>query len=336
MKKGIVLALFLVVMFGLADLYINLQCDKAINDPLKITKELTITVGKDEGLYSVLNKLYKEKQIVNPIFIKYCIKKNNMNTEIKPGKHNILPHTKLLDLIKKLNETVELEKDIKVTIKEGYNVEEIAEILDKKGIIKKETFLESCKNYKLPGYVKDDKRRKYALEGFLFPDTYRFRADTGGDVIINTMLKRFERVINEVYNHNKIDYAKLDKIITVASIIEKEVKSPNERQTVSSVIYNRLDKNMLIQCDSTILYALGKHKERVLYKDLEIDSLYNTYKYKGLPVGPICNPGKASILAAMNPAKTKYIYFVSNNDGTHFFTDNYNEFLRVKKVTQGF
>ncbi|KYH35956.1 cell division suppressor protein YneA [Clostridium tepidiprofundi DSM 19306] len=336
MKKGIIMVLCVVFIVCMGALYVNIECNKAITDPLKITKELTVKVDRHEGLYSVLNRLYKEKKIINPFFIKYCIKKNNINTEIKQGEHKISPHTDLVGMIKTLNESVDLKEDIKVTIKEGYDIEDIAEVLDDKGVISKEKFLECCRNYKLPQYIKKDSKRRYALEGFLFPDTYRFKANTDGNIIISTMLKRFEYVISDIYAHGKINYDKLDKIITIASIIEKEVRVPEERAKVSSVIYNRLKKNMLIQCDPTVLYALGKHKEKVLYKDLEVDSPYNTYKYKGLPAGPICNPGKASILAAINPDNTKYIYFVSNNDGTHFFTDNYNEFLRVKKVTQGF
>lgn len=156
-----------------------------------------------------------------------------------------------------------------------------------------------------------------------------------GEKVISTMYNRFEKVAEDLKNKYKIKDEELDKIITLASIVEKEAEVNVERGKVASVFHNRVKKGMKMESCATVLYAMGKHKEKLYYKDLEINSPYNTYKTIGLPPGPICNPGIESIEATIKPEETNYLYFVSNNDGTHFFTDNYAEFLKVKKTTQG-
>lgn len=226
---------------------------------------------------------------------------------------------------------------VKVTIPEGFDIEHIAKTLDEKGIISKDEFLTSCKEYTLPSYIKKDSKRKYELEGYLFPDTYEFKKNTGGREIIDIFLNRFEYVINDIEKSNNMtmEDGKLDEIITMASIVEKEVKMEDERGKAASVFYNRLKKGMKLQSCATVLYALGYHKDKLSNNDLKVKSPFNTYIVKALPEGPICCPGKASIIAALKPNKTNFLYFVSNNDGTHTFTSSYKEFLNVKKKTQG-
>jgi len=236
-----------------------------------------------------------------------------------------------------LKEGIYDNRPIKVTIPEGYNIDEIGNKLEKQGIIKKEDFIKSIKEYKTPSFVKEDKNRKYSLEGYLFPDTYEFFKGMQGDKIIDKMLDRFNYVIKEIEKENniKIKDEDMDKLISMASVIEKEAEKDAERGKVASVFYNRIDKKMKMESCATVLYALGYHKDKLYYKDLKIKSPYNTYLNTGLPIGPICSPGKNSIKAALNPEKTDYLYFVSKNNGTHFFTKNYNDFLKVKKETQG-
>jgi UPF0755 protein len=156
-----------------------------------------------------------------------------------------------------------------------------------------------------------------------------------GEKIISIMYNRFEEVVKDLKDQYEIQDEELDKIITLASIVEKEAEVNEERGKVASVFHNRIKKGIKMESCATVLYAMGKHKDKLYYKDLEIKSPYNTYKNMGLPPGPICSPGIESIKATINPEKTNYLYFVSNNDGTHFFTDNYAEFLKVKKITQG-
>ncbi|GAA0734578.1 endolytic transglycosylase MltG [Clostridium oceanicum] len=229
-----------------------------------------------------------------------------------------------------------LQSTVNVTIPEGYNIEEIASKLESLNIINKKEFLHSVDIYKAPSYIKKDNKRKHQLEGFLFPDTYKFMKGEKGEDIIKTMLNRFEEVRKEIEDKNKIkiENKDIDKIMTMASVVEKEARVDSERGKVASVFYNRLNKNIKLESCATVIYALGYHKDKLLYKDLKVDSLYNTYLQKGMPVGPISNPGRKSIEAAVKPDKTNYLYFVSKNDGTHFFTNDYNEFLKMKKKTQ--
>lgn len=157
-------------------------------------------------------------------------------------------------------------------------------------------------------------------EGYLFPDTYTFMDGTTARAAVDAMVKRFEQVWKPQWT------ARLDTIhlsrndaMALASIVEKEARLPQERPVIAAVYMNRLRTGMLLQADPTVQYALGKHVARVFYKDLEVESPYNTYKHKGLPPGPIASPGRASIEAALYPANVPYVYFVAFPDGHHEF-----------------
>jgi UPF0755 protein len=162
------------------------------------------------------------------------------------------------------------------------------------------------------------------LEGYLFPDTYVFPDGTTARTAVRVMVERFERVWQPEWNARLQALAmSRHDVMALASIVEKEARLPEERPVIAAVYLNRLKAGMLLQADPTVQYALGKHVARVLYKDLEVESPYNTYKHTGLPPGPIASPGKPSILAALNPASVPYTYFVAHPDGHHEFTTNF-------------
>ena len=162
------------------------------------------------------------------------------------------------------------------------------------------------------------------LEGYLFPDTYVFPDGTTARVAVRVMVDRFQRVWQPEWNQRLQALAmSRHDAMALASIVEKEARLPEERPVIAAVYLNRLRTGMLLQADPTVQYAHGKHVARVLYKDLEIDSPYNTYKYKGLPPGPIASPGRPAIVAALNPANVPYTYFVAYPDGHHEFTTNF-------------
>lgn len=179
--------------------------------------------------------------------------------------------------------------------------------------------------------MKDDPDKRYNLEGFLFPDTYNFDAGVKPEYIIETMIKRFEEIWSKVSTGFNIKSEDIEKVITVASIIEKEARVDKDRPLVASVIYNRLAQDMPLQIDATVIYAHGYYIENVRNRHLAIESKYNTYLHDGLPVGPICNPGVASIEAALNPAKTDYLFYLLASDNEHYFTNNYDDFLKKKQ-----
>jgi len=158
------------------------------------------------------------------------------------------------------------------------------------------------------------------LEGYLFPDTYTFADGTTARAAVDAMVHRFEQVWKPEWTA-RLDTLHLSRndVMALAAIVEKEARLPEERPVIAAVYLNRLRKGMLLQADPTVQYALGKHVARVYYKDLEVDSPYNTYKHAGLPPGPIASPGRASIEAALYPANVPYLYFVAFPDGHHEF-----------------
>jgi len=174
------------------------------------------------------------------------------------------------------------------------------------------------------------------LEGYLFPDTYTFPPGATARDAVGTMVERFEKVWKPAWDSAARALAmSRNDVMALAAIIEKEARLPEERPVISAVYHNRLRIGMRLQADPTVQYALGRHVERVLYKDLTIDSKYNTYKYAGLPPGPIASPGAASIDAALHPANVPYLYFVAHPDGHHEFRTTLKEHAEAIRQVRG-
>jgi UPF0755 protein len=174
------------------------------------------------------------------------------------------------------------------------------------------------------------------LEGYLFPDTYTFPSGSSAREVVEAMVERFEQAWKPAWTA-QLDSLALSRhdVVTMASIVEKEARVAEERPVISAVYYNRLRVGMLLQADPTVQYALGRHVERVLYRDLETDSKYNTYKYPGLPPGPIASPGAASLEAAVYPAKVPYLFFVAHPDGHHEFRRTFREHSQaIREIRQ--
>jgi UPF0755 protein len=160
-----------------------------------------------------------------------------------------------------------------------------------------------------------------SIEGFLFPDTYVIRVDMPAREIFKLMIRRYHEVFNDSLRARAKEIGLSEvEAVTLASIIEKETGIEDERKVISGVFHNRLVRGMPLEADPTVRYAISKYRGQLTYKDLECDSPYNTYRYRGLPPGPICSPGKASIMAALHPADVDYLYFVATGDGTHTFS----------------
>lgn len=241
-------------------------------------------------------------------------------------------------IIAALQQTSSAQTQSKITIPEGYTVKQIAALIDEKGIATTEDFLNEMNNGTFEyDFLEGVPKREYYLEGYLFPDTYYLSGNETSHDIIVMMLDRFE----EIYTQNIKSYVSstgytLDQLVTVASMVESESQLDSERPTIAGVIYNRLDIDMLLQIDATVQYALAVKNEVVTETDLSVDSPYNTYKYKGLPQGPICNPGLASLQAAIMPEKHEYYYYVLKERGgsEHTFAENYENFLTAKAAYQ--
>ena len=241
---------------------------------------------------------------------------------------------------------------IEVLIPEGLTIREIAQILKKEIGVDSARFVEIATNSQVAESLNIPASN---LEGYLFPNTYRLNWGTDPAKLMQVMVNEFKKVFTPALSERakEINFSMHD-VVTLASMIEAEAKAGEERETISAVYHNRLKLGMLLQCDPTVIYAIGgerlvlskaegsrttlhlNHSERftspptLLLKDLEVDSPYNTYKYPGLPPGPICNPGKASILAAIYPANVDYLYFVAKGDGTHIFSSALDDHNRAK------
>ncbi len=216
-----------------------------------------------------------------------------------------------------------------VTLLEGRVMEEIADALAEAGFGDRESFLAFMQD---PQWIKDLDPRAPNLEGYLYPDTYRFARGTSEKTIVkqlvDTFRRRFEERVRPVLEESDLDFREL---VTLASIIEKEALLDDERPIIAGVYSNRLERGIALYADPTVIYALrlqGTWDGNIRKPDLQIDSPYNTYRYPGLPPGPICSPGIASLVAAATPASVPYLYFVSRNDGSHVFARTLSEHNR--------
>ena len=249
---------------------------------------------------------------------------------IKAGTYNLPKGLSPLELLHALQEgpnatltADEIPDDRKVTVPEGLSLSQTAKLFKDP-----EAFLQAASDPELLARVG---ATSDSLEGYLMPNTYFFDRPPTEREVVDRMVDHFVKVRDDIFAQYP-EAAKVDmhKVLTVASLIEEEARLDDERPLVAAVIYNRLEQNMPLCFDSTLQFALGKYGQRMLDKDKEIYSPYNTYKYAGLPPGPISSPGKASILAALHPAEVKYIFFVSNADGkSHTFSETMAEHNRA-------
>ena len=298
----------------------------------------TVTVTIEEGTTSthIAEQLKDEGVIRSKLWFLLRLSLSDYKGKLQYGTFKFDKGDSLANIFETLATKGAKKNTVTLTVPEGFSVEKIKERVCSLGLCTENEFEEALKsdyNYSFLETVQDDKNIKYRLQGFLYPSTYEFYSDADAKTVIDTMLSEFEKQVSPL----NIPNDKLYEIITKASIIEREAKIDSERSTIAGVIENRLKNDMLLQIDATVVYALSDglyNVDKVYYKNLEINSKYNTYKYKGLPPGPICNPSLKSIKAAYFPAKHNYLYYhtdTQKNDGSHIFTETYNEHTDSQK-----
>lgn len=268
-------------------------------------------------------KILKENDLISSVlFFRIEAKMSGNDGKFQFGKFQLTTDMEAEDIMAVLLTEGEKKETINFTIPEGYTVQQIASKLANEGIVDEEDFINTIKNTEFTyKFIEDIPERDIKLQGYLFPDTYQVYKNATSLDIVNILLKQFDYVFkNEYYDRAEALGLTVDEIITIASIIEREVRVDSERKTVSGVIYNRLKQEMKLEMCSTVMFALDKpkdfKKDRLLLEDLKIESPYNTYKYLGLPVGPIANPGEASIIAALYPEEHDYLFFVLKDEET--------------------
>ena len=278
-------------------------------------------------------QMLKEQGLIrNTLVFGIMLRITDRDGQLKAGEYLLNPAMSTMEVIQKLNAGTIVTH--RIVIPEGYELKQIAAVLAREGLVDPERFLMLAQNAELVfGEQFPVELPIPSLEGYLFPDTYHFAKEQSEEAIIRQMVSRFVDVVI-----SKVDLSLLDdkytlhEVITLASIVEKEVIYDFERPLVAAVYHNRLNIGMRLQADPTVRYVMTENRSRVLYSDLEIDSPYNTYRYDGLPPGPIASPGLKSIMAVLEPADVDYLYFVAKNDGTHVFSRTFEEHVAARRA----
>lgn len=338
MKKIIIIAI-LVIFVG-AGIFIW-SFLSGLGKPLSPGDEKTVAVEIMSGSgTSTIAEVLVDNGIIDSAFkFKVYSKLNDHDGTYKAGKYTLSPSMSYDEIISIIASGV--SNSASFTIPEGLTIYETAEKLAEQGMGDKDVFVKLIEegnfDYPFLQYSNDGKNK---LEGYLLPNTYSVDEGASEEEVIRVFLDHFQREIydgiylplKESPEDNLAKKYDINQIVTIASIIERECKLDVERSTVSSVIQNRLDIGMPLQMDSTVTYVLNKKSLRVTYEDLEVDSLYNTYKYPGIPPGAICSPRAQSIEAALKPASTNYLYFVvsAKLDGSMEYSETYEKFEKDK------
>lgn len=275
-----------------------------------------ITIPKGSSAQTVATLLKHESCLKSESLFKLALTMTMKNKQIIPGRYTFKGISTIGQLVKVI--TSPSRDRVKVTLIEGWTIEQFSDELKTKLQINTYKFIELTKDYNFAHSLGIDAP---SLEGFLFPDTYIMLKSYTEEEIIRVMVNQFKhnfrsKVKPELGNIS----LNLREIATLASIIQGEAVFGDEMPVIASVYHNRLKQNMLLQADPTIQYIIPGKNRRLYNKDLNIDNPYNTYKYKGLPPGPINNPGLDALLAAVNPASSSYLYFVANGEGRHIFS----------------
>lgn len=300
MKKIIVLLALIFAISGLFYFWWT-RGTSAVNPSDK--SKIIFVVKKGDGIREITQNLKEKGLIRDRVAFFLLIKKMGVDKKIEAGDFRLSPSMNASEIAENLTHGM---LDIWVTVPEGKRAEEIAKILKEN----------------IPSY-KDS--WNYALtqnEGELFPDTYLIPRDADISLILSIMKNNFDKKYSTITSNSKLSR---NEIITIASMVEREAKFPEDRPLIASVIYNRLNLGMPLQIDATVQYALGLQDNGAWWKksltadDLKIDSPYNTYKNTGLPPNPISNPGLSSLQAAANPANTDYLYYVSDKEGHNHY-----------------
>ncbi|NLC12349.1 MAG: endolytic transglycosylase MltG [Firmicutes bacterium] len=309
-----------------------------------IGKQVSVDIPLGSSTTAVGEILEKENIIPNSFLFRVFVHVKGLDGQLKAGRYSFSPFMSLNDIVHLLTKGVLYSPGLRFTMPEGVTIDVIQAILEEKGLVTAEQFKETVRDEKwakefafLPS--PDSQESISYLEGYLFPDTYEVAEGASCEDIVRLMLKQFEKVYFPDFDARAKELQlSVHQVVTLASIIEREGKVDEERPIISSVFHNRLfrEQPMLLQSCATVQYALGETKPVLTEQDLAVDSPYNTYLYAGLPPGPIGAPGRASLEAALFPANTDYLYFVSKEDGSgsHYFSTTLEEHNRYKDLVR--
>ena len=321
-----IFSLFLFLLLSMVILWQGIYLAKSTD-----TQTQLFVVEKGQSLLNIATNLEREDLIKDKLFFQIYLTWQGKARQLQAGEYLLSPSMNIPEIAEKIlagNNSQE-----KITIIEGWTLRNIGQYFEEKEFFSQTEFFSltgapmniSPQDHSLEFDFLKDKPENVSLEGYLFPDTYYIKTETPEE-IINKMLVNFD---NKLTANERTEIERQQKtifeIVTMASLIEKEVRTPEDKKLVSGIFWKRLANGMPLQSCASIVYILDKKTTKVTTEDTKIDSPYNTYKYPGLPLGPICNPGLKSILAAIYPEKSSYWYYLSTPEGETIFSKNLKE-----------
>lgn len=296
-------------------------------------QETYVDVPRGASAGQISTILARSGVIRHPLLFRAYLRYTDLGRRIQAGEYRFAGTASPRRIAQRL-----IQGDVffhSITIPEGLTARETIDLLAKNGLgIASEMEQGLLKTR----WIRDLNPNARNLEGYLFPETYRFPRNADSEAILRTMVEQFRSKIRKALSRNPLPAGwDIPKVVILASMVEKEVRRQEEGPLVASVMINRLARRMPLACDATIIYAMklaGTYEGRLGKADLVMDSPYNSYSHLDLPPGPICNPGEAAIRSVLNPAKTDYYYYVSRNDGSHQFSKDYGAHIRAVNTYQ--
>lgn len=320
MEKKIIFILVIIFLLSVIFVWQAIYLPK---EP-KSEKEIIFDIEKGQGTKEISINLKKEGLIKSVTLFRLYTLFKGISGKLQAGEYSLSPSMKIPEIANKfvLGDVIEE----KIIIIEGWNLREIAQYLEGKGFSKEKFFELSKKDFSAQFDFLKDKPKNLSLEGYLFPDTYQIKRGENLEDVIRKFLKNFDKKLTKELREEITNQGKsIFEILTMASLIEKEVKTLEDKKLVSGILWKRLKNNIPLQVDATITYITGKKTTEISIEETQIDSPYNTYKYRGLPLGPISNPGLDSILAAIYPKESEYWYYLSIPTGQTIFSKTLEE-----------
>ena len=301
---------------------------KAISEENSAEKKIHIKIRDGMSTAEIADQLAEKNVISNSLKFRLLSRLRDYDDKMKPGTYVFTQGMSYDEVFAKI---LNGEKQIMTfTIPEGFTVKDIAKRLYGLDIADEEDFLKEAEKFSPYDYMKKHKNVFYAAEGFLFPDTYTIESDASIEEILKVMAANFDnRLTPDIRNRAKEKNLSIYDLAILASLVEKEVRYPEDRAVVAQVFFKRLQLNMPLQTDASLQYLMDAPKEDVSIDDTKIDSPYNTYQHAGLPPGPVANAGMEAIEAVLNPADTNYLYFVADRQGHNHYAETYDEHLEL-------
>ena len=289
---------------------------------------VSVAPGESFGMLSA--RLEKAGVITSDIRFKIIARLSGDDKRLRAGEYALSTAMTPMEIIDILASGKVLLH--RLTIPEGYTIDQVAAEVEKAGLASAEEFSRLARN---PSLVSELQLDGPSLEGYLFPDTYHFPREVSARGIITTMVNAYQSLVTDEWRNraHELDLS-IHDIVTLASIIEKETGAPSERPIIASVFHNRLKKRMRLESDPTVIYGIESFDGNITRRHLSSATPYNTYVIRGLPPGPIANPGRAALEAALYPAETDYLFFVSKKDGTHYFSKTIAEHTEAVRKYQ--